>query len=148
MTKDSQPDWVKTELARVEAATALGQVEKAGALRALAARYDTRKKCIVIDLTNGSSFSFPPQLAQGLGNAGPAELAQIEISPHGVGLHWPKLDTDLTVEGLLSGLFGSRSWLRQHAAKAGSVRSQAKTQAAKANGTKGGRPRKHNAASA
>ena len=79
---------------------------------------------------------------QGLSNARAAELADIEISPFGIGLHWPQLDADLTVEGLLAGLFGSRSWIRQHAAKAGSVRSDAKTQAAKANGAKGGSPRK------
>ena len=148
MTKANTPDWVKTELAQVEAAQARGQVEQASALRALSARYDTRQKRIVIELANGSSFSFPPHLVQGLTNARPAELACIEISPHGVGLHWPQLDADLTVEGLLAGLFGSRSWMRQHAAKAGSVRSSAKAQAAKANGVKGGRPRKTTAAAA
>jgi hypothetical protein len=142
MTKANTPDWVKKELAQVEAAQARGQVEQASALRAQAARYYQRKKLIVIDLVNGSSFSFPPQLAQGLANARTAELADIEISPHGAGLHWPQLDADLTVEGLLAGLFGSRSWMRQHASKAGRVKSSAKAQAAKANGAKGGRPRK------
>jgi hypothetical protein len=142
MTKANTPDWVKKELAQVEAAQARGQVEQASALRAQAARYDKRKKLIVIDLVNGSSFSFPPQLAQGLANARTAELADIEISPHGAGLHWPQLDADLTVEGLLAGLFGSRSWMPQHASKAGRVKSSAKAQAAKANGAKGGRPRK------
>ena len=148
MTKAKTPEWIKTELSQVEAAQARGQVEQASALRAQAARYDTRKKLIVIDLVNGSSFSFPPQLAQGLANARPFELAEIDISPQGSGLHWPKLDADLTVEGLLAGLFGSRSWMRAHAAKAGSVKSSAKTRAAKANGAKGGRPRKVTAATA
>jgi hypothetical protein len=142
MTKASTPEWVKTELAQVEAAQARGQVEQASALRAQSARYDARKKLIVIGLVNGSSFSFPPQLAQGLANARPAALASIEISPQGTGLHWPMLDADLTVEGLLAGLFGSRGWMRAHAVKAGSAKSSAKTQAARANGAKGGRPRK------
>lgn len=99
----------------------------------------------MIGLVNGSSFSFPPELAQGLAQARPSELAEIEISPQGTGLHWPKLDADLTVEGLLAGLFGSRSWMRAHAAKAGRAKSSAKTQAAKANGAQGGRPRKSTA---
>lgn len=146
MTKASTPDWIKTELAQVQAAQALGQVGQANALRALSARYDARKKCVVIELANGSSFSFPPHLAQGLGHARPAELANIEISPQGIGLHWPLLDADLTVDGLLAGLFGSRSWMRQHAAMAGRAKSSAKAQAAKANGAKGGRPRKNTAA--
>jgi hypothetical protein len=142
MTKAITPEWIKSELAQVEAAQARGQMEHASALRALSARYDTRKKLIVIDLVNGSSFSFPPHLAQGLINARPAELADIAISPQGIGLHWPQLDADLTVEGLLAGLFGSRSWMRQHAAKAGSFKSTAKAQASKAKTAKGGRPRK------
>jgi hypothetical protein len=148
MTKAITPDWVKTELTQVEAAQARGQVEQDTALRALSAHYDPRKKLIVIELVNGSSFSFPPQLAQGLANAHPSELVEIEITPQGSGLHWPKLDADLTVDGLLAGLFGSRSWMRQHAAKAGRVKSSAKALAAKANGAKGGRPRKTTAASA
>ena len=111
-------------------------------LRALSARYVSRKKCIVIGLEIGASFSFPPDLAQGLAHARPTELADIEISPQGIGLHWPKLDADLTGEGLLAGLFGSRSWMRAHAARAGRVRSPAKTQAAQVNGAKWGRPRK------
>ena len=142
MTKTTLSDWVKAELAQVEAAQARGQVEQTTALRALSARYDSRKKCIVIGLENGSFFSFPPALAQGLAHARPSDLADIEISPQGIGLHWPKLDADLTVEGLLAGLFGSRSWRRAHAARAGRARSPAKAQAAKVNGTKGGRPRK------
>jgi hypothetical protein len=148
MTKANTPEWIKAELARVEEAQARGQIEQASRLRASSAHYDTRKKLIVIALENGSSFSFPPQLVQGLGNAQASELTDIEISPLGTGLHWPKLDADLTVEGLLAGLFGSRSWMRTHAGKAGRVRSIAKAQAAKVNGAKGGRPRKSAAAPA
>ena len=142
MTKANTPEWVKSELTHLDAAAARGKIEQTSGLRAQSAHYETRKKLVVIDLVNGSSFSFPPQLAQGLAGARPAELAEVEITPQGSGLHWPKLDADLTMEGLLAGLFGSRSWMRTHAAKAGSVKSSAKARAAKANGAKGGRPRK------
>ena len=60
MTKANLSDWVKAELAQVEAAQARGQVEHTTALRALSARYDSRKKCIVIGLENGSFFLFHP----------------------------------------------------------------------------------------
>ncbi len=142
MTNSAPPEWVKAELTQVENAVARGQLEQSSRLLAVSARYDTRKKLIVIELENGSSFAFPPQLAQGLADARSADLAQIELSSLGTGLHWPRLDADLTVEGLLAGLFGSRSWMRAHAAKAGSVKSPAKALAARANGAKGGRPRK------
>ena len=140
--KPNTPAWLQAELARADEALARGQVEQAGAVRAASAHYDPRKKLIVLELSNGSTFSFPPNLAQGLGGAPAADLADIEITPLGVGLHWPRLNADLTVEGLLLGMFGSRSWMRAHAAKAGSVKSAAKTRAAQANGAKGGRPRK------
>jgi len=142
MTNSARPEWVKAELTRVDDALARGQLEQSSRLRAVSARYDARKKLVVIELENGSSFAFPPHLAQGLADARPADLAQIELSSLGSGLHWPRLDADLTVEGLLAGLFGSRSWMRAHAAKAGSVKSSAKALAARANGAKGGRPRK------
>jgi hypothetical protein len=111
-------------------------------VRAVGARFDPAQQQVVVALANGATFSFPPALAQGLANASAADLSDIELTPQGTGLHWPRLDADLTVEGLLAGLFGSRSWMRAHAAKAGSVKSAAKTQAARANGAKGGRPRK------
>lgn len=70
-------------------------------------------------------------------------LSVIEISPMGIGLHWPKLNVDLTVEGLLSGIFGSDQWmLKQHLSKAGKVKSPAKAISSRENGAKGGRPKK------
>jgi hypothetical protein len=141
-TTANLPDWVEAELQRAPQAEALGAVRTADHLQATAARYDARRKRVVVELANGSQFAFPPALAQGLAQARAADLAEIEITPLGTGLHWPRLDADLSVEGLLAGLFGSRAWMRQHAARAGRSTSPAKTQAARANGAKGGRPRK------
>lgn len=142
MTKPAIPAWVNTELAYVDEAMARGQLALPDGVRAVGARFDPAQQQVVVALANGATFSFPPALAQGLANASAADLSDIELTPQGTGLHWPRLDADLSVEGLLAGLFGSRSWMRAHAAKAGSVKSAAKTQAARANGAKGGRPRK------
>lgn len=142
MTKTVLPDWVQAELHRAPEAAAQGLVHATPAMQAVAAHFDARKKRVVVELANGASFSFPPALAQGLADASSADLAEIEISPMGTGLHWPRLDADLSVEGLLCGVFGSRAWMRQHAARAGRATSPQKTQAARANGAKGGRPRK------
>ncbi len=143
MAKTPNPDWIEKELARV------GEVQKRSTHRdaqkprhALAARYEAARGRIVIELDNGADLSFPPQLAMGLDAASPNDLAVIEISPLGTGLHWPRLDVDLTVDGLLTGVFGSRNWMRSHAASAGSMSSPAKASAARVNGAKGGRPRK------
>lgn len=117
--------------------------ELQGVPKAVRARYDRRVSRIVVDLDSGLELAFPPRLAQGLEHATPAELAVIQISPLGDGLHWPALDADLYVPALLQGVFGSKSWMaRQLGVGGGRSRSVAKVEAARANGRKGGRPRK------
>ncbi|MFM0566929.1 DUF2442 domain-containing protein [Paraburkholderia caledonica] len=69
---------------------------------------------VVLVLSNGERFSFRPEQAQGLENARPDDLREIEISPLGDGLHFPALDADLSVPSLLRGVFGSKSWMRSH----------------------------------
>jgi hypothetical protein len=111
--------------------------------RARAARYDRKSGRVHVDLTNGCSFAFPARKAQGLELASDAELAQVEILGLGLGLHWERLDVDLSVPGLLAGLFGTKAYMdRQRAARAGTATSAAKAEAARRNGAKGGRPRK------
>ena len=138
---ENNPKWLGEGLKSIAQAKIRGEAMLADSLQAVAAKYDPRKKLIVIQLTNGANFSFPPHLAQGLQGAKPAELKIIELSPQGTGLHWPKLDVDLAVTGLLSGVFGSRHWTREQAARAGRTKSEAKTLAARVNGAKGGRPK-------
>ena len=86
------PDWVQAELQRAPQAEAQGAVRAGAHLQATAARYDARHKRVVVDLANGSQFAFPPALAQGLEHARAADLTEIEITPLGTGLHWPRLD--------------------------------------------------------
>lgn len=107
--------------------------------RAAAARYDRHLDCVIVELTNGCTFAFPPRLAQGLQDATADQLAQVEVLGMGSGLHWEALDADLSVSGLLAGLFGTRAYM---ARLAGQATSPAKAAAARANGAKGGRPRK------
>lgn len=89
--------------------------ERMAALRrngfALSARYDRDADRIVIELSTGVQVAFPPRLAEGLAEAGPGELAVIEISPSGLGLHWPMLDADLYVPAVLQGILGSEGWM-------------------------------------
>ena len=110
---------------------------------AISARYDRRTSRVVVTLNTGVQLSFPPQLAEGLVDASPEFLAKIEISPGGLGLHWPKLNADVYVPALLQGVFGSKNWMaRQLGASGGRARSEAKAATARENGRKGGRPRK------
>ncbi len=81
--------------------------------RAIDAYYDPSDRRIMIRLRSGATFSFPPDIAQGLATASPADLAQVEITPMGDGLRWPTLDADFTIAGLLAGQFGTRKWMEQ-----------------------------------
>lgn len=111
--------------------------------KAVRARYDRRLSRIIISLDSGLDIAFPPRMGQGLENATEDELANIEISPLGDGLHWPAVDADLYIPGLLEGVFGSKRWMAsQLGASGGRSRSIAKGNASRENGRKGGRPRK------
>lgn len=110
---------------------------------AVAARYDRRVSRVVVRLNTGVEVAFPVKLVEGLAAALPDALAEIEISPSGLGLHWPKLDADVYVPGLLQGVFGSEPrTAAQLGAAGGKARTPAKSAAARANGRKGGRPRR------
>lgn len=110
---------------------------------AVAARYDRRIGRVAITLSSGLDIAFKPHDAQGLEGARPAQLAGIEISLSGLGLHFPKLDADLYLPALLEGFLGSRRWMASSLGKAGGqATTEQKASAARANGRLGGRPRK------
>src|SRR6185436_2847470 len=96
---------------------------------------------IEIELKDGCLFAFPVADAQGLWDATDEQIATVEVADDGYALHWEELDVDFTVPGLLAGRLGSEVWMREHARRAGSTKSEAKTAAARRNGLKGGRPR-------
>ncbi len=130
-----------TEQELAEAEQRMAAIREAG--HAVSARYDRRRSRVVVGLNTGVELTFPTRLAEGLADASPDSLSEIEISPAGLGLHWPKLDADLYVPALLQGVFGSKRWMaRQLGAEGGRARTEMKVAAARANGRKGGRPRK------
>jgi len=124
-----------------QAETRAALLREAG--HAVSARYDRRTSRIIVMLNTGVQLAFPTKLAEGLAGAPPECLAEIEISPAGLGLHWPRLDADVYVPALLQGVFGSKNWMaRELGANGGRSRTDAKVAAARENGLKGGRPRK------
>lgn len=54
---------------------------------------------IVILMASGLEFSFPCEAYPGLAAATDEERSHIELSP--LGVHWPDLDEDLSIRGLL-----------------------------------------------
>ena len=123
----------------IDAALERGRAARASEPRAVAARFDRASGRVIVDLENGCTFAFPPRLAQGLEGATDDQLASIELLGRGYGLHWEELDVDLSLPGLMAGIFGTKAWM---ARRAGQATSPAKAAAARVNGAKGGRPRK------
>lgn len=64
---------------------------------------------LAVDLEDGRTIAVPigwyPRLAYGT----PAERANFRISGAGYGIHWPDLDEDIGVEGLILGKKSSES---------------------------------------
>jgi len=75
--------------------------------KAVSAKYDRHIRRIVIQLSSNLGIFFSPRDAEGLEHATSAQLAEIEISPSGYGIHFPKLDAYLYLPALLEGVFGS-----------------------------------------
>ncbi|MDT3669376.1 MAG: DUF2442 domain-containing protein [Aromatoleum sp.] len=123
------------------AANRRGRTAQAGP-RALSASYDAENRSVLITLNNGLQLTVPAALVQGLEAATPAELERIEISPSGLGLHFPDIDADLYIPALIEGWFGSKSWMAKIGRQGGTTKSAAKAEAARRNGKLGGRPRR------
>jgi Protein of unknown function (DUF2442) len=130
---------LKTEIERARATgKALDEVEP----RAVKAWYADDSDRIFIELNTEVIMGFPSVQLQGLSNATPKQLAEVEVTPSGYGLHWESLDVDLGVPQLVAGLFGTKAWMRELGRQGGKSRSVSKAQASRDNGKLGGRPRK------
>ena len=102
-----------TEREMEQAAKRMHALRQSG--HAVSARYDRRTSRVVVKLNTGVQIAFPPALAEGLVGASQEDLAEIEISPAGLGLHWPRLDADVYVPALLQGVFGTKNWMARAA---------------------------------
>jgi hypothetical protein len=78
---------------------------------------------LAVDLEDGRTIAVPigwfPRLAYGT----PAERANFQISGAGYGIHWPDLDEDIGIEGLILGKKSTESqasferWLQRRQSK-------------------------------
>ena len=70
----------------------------------IAANVKVTSEALTVHLQDGRAVSVPlawyPRLAEG----SPAERRQWELIGPGIGIHWPLLDEDISVEALLRGL--------------------------------------------
>ena len=59
---------------------------------------------LIVILADGRRIAVPLTWFPRLLNATPEERAKFELLGGGVGIHWPEIDEDLSVDGLLRGV--------------------------------------------
>lgn len=101
---------------------------------------------LILKLSDGRRRMIPREELEGLQAAAKEQIANVEIVGGGTGLHWPELDIDLYVPALLRGIYGNRRWMAEIGRRGGLAQTAAKKAASRANGLKGGRPRRNAAA--
>ena len=61
---------------------------------------------VCIRLEDEREIRFPASKSRRLRAGSPEQVANVELICRGTGLHWPDLDEDLTVAGIIEGRFG------------------------------------------
>jgi hypothetical protein len=141
VTINEKPASVETTDVEIDAAITRGKIYEQHRPNAIAARFSKRADALTITLATGVQLTIPRKLLQGLEDADPRDVAHVEIDDRGSALHWPTLDVDHYVPGLIDGIFGTRKWMATIGMTGGAASTPAKREAARKNGKKGGRPR-------
>lgn len=77
-----------------------------------------------IELDDGRRLSVPLAWFPRLANATPKQRAKFELIGDGEGIHWPDVDEDLSVEGLLAGIPAPRGKVTRRVRARGPRRKQ------------------------
>jgi Protein of unknown function (DUF2442) len=101
---------LKEQLDRAQARAMLADATEP---RARNAYYDRPTGNIIIELKDGSTFTVPHHLLQGLADADPKDVAAIELTASGNALHWDTLDIHLRVPSILQGIYGTKAWMEK-----------------------------------
>ncbi len=119
-----------------EAELAARTVKKPTPLAAKSAKYDARSREIRIRLNNGIAAAFPLELIPELKTAAVDDLRKIVVEGRGYGLYFPAIDADISVARLFADHLGANGMLTR----------LKRISASQANGKRGGRPKKTEAA--
>ena len=112
------------------------------ATKIVAARYDRARDTIVIDLSTGVTLAVPRSAIAGFRKAKSPDFADLEIGPEGQTLWSDAIDDGVEFEQLPMIVFGQDIIGFLGARINASKKSPARAKASRANGRKGGRPRK------
>ncbi len=108
----------------------------------ISVKYYPKRRNVIIKLNNNATFTFPVDNLQGLKGASDDKLKNVSLTHSGTDICWEELDVYFSITSLLIGMFGNKKWMSELGRIGGSSKSAVKSEAARQNGKKGGRPKK------
>jgi hypothetical protein len=139
---EKQKTRIFTTEAEIGKAVAAARRWEKGATKICHARYDVRRDAVIAELSTGSILAVPRRIIPGFAGARPAALVDLEITPGKEGLWSDNADDGVLLEQLVVLAAGERTVGAIGARINASKKSPARAAASRANGAKGGRPRK------
>jgi len=140
--RKEQKTRILTTQAEMGKAVAAARRREKGATKIRHARYDGKRDAIIAELSTGSILAVPRRIIPGFAGARQAALADLAITPGNEGLWSDSADDGLLLEQLVVLAAGERTVGAIGARINASKKSAARATASRANGAKGGRPRK------
>lgn len=119
-----------------------GEREARSASAVVAARYWPNRDALELEFSGGGTMTIPRAAIHEVADAPASALRSVTVSPAGDAVTWRTLDVDIYVPGLVERVFGNRMFAAANGRRGGRRTSKGKAAAARANGAKGGRPRK------
>jgi hypothetical protein len=119
-----------------------GRDRRATERRATSVRYDPGRDAIEIELTDGAGVRLPKSMIEEFRDVPPADMTTLRVSPAGYGIRLDLHDINISVQGLIGALATTADMAGSLGKIGGAARTEAKRVSARANGAKGGRPKK------
>ena len=107
--------------------------------RAIQASYDEERGRVMVEFDNGCLLGFPVDLVTYARGAPPEMLSGVQVMFGGTTVGWPDLGACINLMGMMLRAFRAKAWAGRYL---GAATSEAKAEAARRNGRKGGRSRK------
>jgi hypothetical protein len=105
-------------------------------------RFDKRTRRVIVELNKGTTLSVPIVLLQGVHDATIKDLSHVTILGPGFHIEWPALDQQFSIEGLIAGRFGNKTWMTALGQCGAVMKSKHKKKTSRANGKQPRRSRK------
>lgn len=110
--------------------------------RAISAGYDQVRDAILIELTDGAAVRLPRAMIAEFRDVPTIDMDGLRVSPAGYGIRLDSHDISISVHGLIAALATPGDMAASLGKLGGAAKTAKKQDSARANGAKGGRPRK------